>query len=339
MACPHMPVDGLVSTIIPVHNRPHLLREAVTSVIAQTYHQIEIVIVDDGLTDETYQVATALAAAQPDIVRRVRIDNSGPGQAREAGRRIARGEFIQYLDSDDLLLPDKFALQVGALRASPECGVAYGKTRFHAFGETPTDTAWKRTGEAIASMFPLFLCERWWDTSTPLYRRAVTDRAGPWLTLRSEEDWEYDCRIASQGIRLAWCPAFVSDTRTHSGEMLSWPTPQRRQHSLADRAIAQALIFQHACVAGISSELREMHDFVRSLFLLSRQCGAAGLGDEAARLFELALQASTPEHARAFDFRAYAMLARIAGWRGAGRVSEAVDRMRGMMRRTDRHVP
>ena len=77
----------------------------------------------------------------------------------------------------------------------------------------PADVAWKRTGERISTMFPSFLQSRWWDTSTPLYRRAVTDLAGPWTELRNEEDWEYDCRIASKGGRLHYCDAFVSDTR------------------------------------------------------------------------------------------------------------------------------
>ncbi len=76
-----------------------------------------------------------LAQAHADVLQVVRReDNGGPGLSRETGRRLARGEFIQYLDSDDILLPCKFALQVGALRDNPECGVAYGKTRLIADG-------------------------------------------------------------------------------------------------------------------------------------------------------------------------------------------------------------
>ena len=86
--------------------------------------------------------------------------------------------------------------------------------RVFTFTETSrADVAWKRTGERISTMFPSFLQSRWWDTSTPLYRREVTDLAGPWLALRNEEDWEYDCRIASKRGRLHYCDTFVSDTR------------------------------------------------------------------------------------------------------------------------------
>ena len=82
-----------------------MLREAVASVLRQTYRPIEIIIVDDGSTDETTRVADELASTYPFEVRALHVLNGGPGWAREAGRQVARGEFIQYLDSDDLLWP------------------------------------------------------------------------------------------------------------------------------------------------------------------------------------------------------------------------------------------
>src|SRR5437588_4041721 len=101
---------SLVSTIIPVFNRPALLVEAVASVLAQSYRPIEIIIVDDGSTDATPEVADRLAKQRAGIVRVIHIANGGPGLAREAGRLAARGGYIQHLDSDDLLLPEKFAM-------------------------------------------------------------------------------------------------------------------------------------------------------------------------------------------------------------------------------------
>ena len=81
-----MLVEGLVSTIIPVRDRPALLREAALSVLAQSYRPIEIIIVDDGSTDSTPAVASAMQCMYPREIRVARIPNGGPGAAREAGR-------------------------------------------------------------------------------------------------------------------------------------------------------------------------------------------------------------------------------------------------------------
>jgi glycosyltransferase involved in cell wall biosynthesis len=321
-----MLVEGLVSTIIPVHNRPALLRAAVASVLAQIYRPIEIIIVDDGSNDETGSQADALAEAHPEV-RAIHRENGGPGAARETGRLAARGEFIQYLDSDDLLLPIKFKLQVAGLRQHRDCGVSYGKTRFYAIGDPPTNAAYKRTGERIPTMFPSFLRSRWWSTSTALYRRALTDEAGRWTDLRNEEDWEYECRIASKGVRLYYCDAFVSDTRNTAGTHLS-AGGSSDPDKLKDRATAHKMILEHALTAGISQETSEMQHFARELFLLARQCGAAELDEEARTLFELARRASGTDRSRGIDFLLYGACARLVGWQAMGRLACRLDRLR-----------
>src|SRR4051812_15834192 len=156
-----------------------MLREAVASVLAQTYRPIEIIVVDDGSTDDTPSVIEDLAARHAEV-RGIRRTNGGPGLAREAGRGDARGEFIQYLDSDDLLMPRKFELQVAALEANPECGVAYGITRYRDANGNEIECSWKPANQIQKTIFPSFLVARWWDTPTPLYRRSICDAAGPW---------------------------------------------------------------------------------------------------------------------------------------------------------------
>ena len=206
-----MLVEGLVSTIIPVHNRPALLREAVASVLAQTYRPVEIIIVDDGSTDETGREAEALAEAHPEV-RAIHRENGGPGAARETGRLAARGEFIQYLDSDDLLLPKKFELQVAGLATD----AVIAPSRMEKRASTLTATAplmWHGSGpgSGFRRCFHRF-CSRVGGVHRPRFTGGdVTDLAGPWTELRNEEDWEYDCRIASNGGRLHYCDAFVSD--------------------------------------------------------------------------------------------------------------------------------
>lgn len=132
---------GLVSTIIPTYNRPAMLREAVASVLEQTYRPIEIIISDDGSGPEARAAADELQRTHPDIVQVTYNKNQGAGPAREAGRQKARGEFIQYLDSDDLLLPGKFEVQVAALHEKPYCGIAYGWTRLTVEGRVSISPA------------------------------------------------------------------------------------------------------------------------------------------------------------------------------------------------------
>jgi glycosyltransferase involved in cell wall biosynthesis len=317
----------LVSTIIPVFNRESLLREAVHSVLLQTYRPIEIVIVDDGSTDETKNVVVELGNEHSCIVKVSRISNSGPGAAREAGRRMATGDFVQYLDSDDLLLPEKFSLQVAGLLEHPEYAISYCKTRYRNREGHIVSEAFKRTGECIDTIFPSMLLGRWWDTSTPLYRTSVTDSVGPWGNFQNEEDWEYDCRIGAGGIRLHYVPRVLSETREHSGERAS-DDGSVDPRKLSSRAEVHELIYKHARVAGVGESSPEMQRFSRALFLLCRQCGAVGLGDLSRRLLQLSRMASGAPNRIGFDYLIYQIAARIVGWRVMGVVSRYIDNLR-----------
>ena len=330
-------VDHLVSTIIPVYNRPAQLREAVTSVLSQCYRPIEVLIVDDGSTNgTTLRVAKEIAAENPGVVRVFAETNGGPGVARERGCQMAQGEFIQYLDSDDLLLPGKFSAQVKALRAQPTADVAYGITFFRDSSGCLNPEPHKDTGKQIATMFPRILNSRWWETATPLYRAEVCERAGAWTTLRLEEDWEYDCRVASLGGRLAWCPVPVSEHRDHGGVRLSRGTALDAVR-LRQRAEAQQQIFGHAKAYGLTPDSPEMKMFSRSLFLLARQCGAARLPVQSRHLFDLARQAAGIKRARGVDFWLYALLATAVGWSATGAMSGWLDNRRRRNATTPKH--
>ncbi|MEA2413857.1 MAG: hypothetical protein QOI58_514 [Thermoanaerobaculia bacterium] len=309
----------LISTIIPVFNRPGMLAEAVDSVLAQTYRPIEIVIVDDGSTDDTPRMIEELAARHPEV-RGIRKPNGGPGLAREAGRTEASGGFIQYLDSDDLLMPRKFEIQVAALEAHPECGVAYGITRYRDAKGNEIECTWKPANQIQKTIFPSFLVARWWDTPTPLYRRSVCDAAGPWTSLRHEEDWEYDCRVGATGALLAYVDEVVVEIRDHSDGRLSGGGGDNRE-TLRDRAQAHALIASHARRAGVSPDAVEMQIFARELFHLARQCGAAGLTAESKLLVDIAASLSP-----SLDLRVYGIAARIVGWQRVGRAAEWIRR-------------
>lgn len=317
-------VPDLVSTIIPAYNRPALVREAVQSVLEQTHRPIEIIIVDDESTDDTPARIRELVYAYPEIIRTVRQENGGPGVARETGRKLAHGEFIQYLDSDDLLLPRKFEKQVAMFHRHPDTGVAYCKTYEVEIGAELAGAPSARTGERFTNLFPHLLTGRIWQTATPLFRRSLSDRVGPWTNQRQEEDWEYDSRIAALRTQLVWNDEFLCVHRHHGGERAGG-------NSLGDpvkmrwRANTQRLLFERATETGIDCKCPEMQQFSRSLFLLARQCGAAGLGGESRRLFELSRTASGPERALARDFQVYRLLTTFFGWRLVGRICCRLD--------------
>lgn len=314
-------MSGLVSAIIPVYNRASMLREAVASVLTQTYTEFEIIIVDDASTDDTARVIDELRTLDVRI-RSVRRVNGGAGLARESGRQEARGEFIQYLDSDDLLAPRKFEVQVAALRAQPDASVAYGLTRYRDAAGREIACDWKPANQIQTTIFPSFLIARWWETLSPLYRRSVTDATGPWTSLRLEEDWEYDCRVGALGVTLAYVDEVVGEHRDHPEGRLSrgaGDNPAR----LRDRAVAHERIAAHAHRAGVDRTSPEFQSFARELFHMARQCGAAGLTDESRRLVETARGISS-----ARDLRIYQLAAGTIGWRRAGRAAAWIERRR-----------
>ena len=311
-------MGNLVSILIPVFNRAAMLREAVASVLAQTHRPIEILIVDDGSTDDTPAAADALGREHADVIRVFHRPNGGAGAARETARMAIRGDFVQHLDSDDLLLPRKLEQQVAALHAQPHCSAAYGWTRFRHRDGRVEEKPWKRSGERIETMFPAMLALRWWDTPTPLYRASLIREAGPWTDLRVEEDWEYDCRIAARGVALAYVPEWVCEVRQHDAGHVSGRADAA---TLRDRARAHLLMLEHARTAGLSNDSPEMRHFARDLFHIARQCGAAGLGHESRDLVRAAQSIS-----RARDLRIYALAGRVFGWRRMARIAQMLDR-------------
>jgi glycosyltransferase involved in cell wall biosynthesis len=112
-----------VSVIIPTYNRAHVICRAIDSVLAQTYPDYEIIVVDDGSTDQTAHVLSFYT----DRIRYIYQANGGVSKAREnTGIKAAAGEYICFLDSDDAFLPNKLELQVGYLDNHPEIDVVLG---------------------------------------------------------------------------------------------------------------------------------------------------------------------------------------------------------------------
>lgn len=195
-----------VSVVIPTYNRAHFLGAAVASVRAQTYPCLEIVVVDDGSTDDTARVVAALGEG----IRYVRQTNAGPGVARNTGIQAARGDFVAFLDTDDRWLPEKTALQVAVLQRESgvalvgadmaiedERGTVQVASNFELRGLKGLFT--ELAGRAVPDAPRRLLAINFINTSTVLARRQVLlDTRGFDPRLRYGEDLELWLRIAAQ---------------------------------------------------------------------------------------------------------------------------------------------
>lgn len=155
----------LISVIIPVYNGERYLAEAIESVLAQTYRPIEIVVVDDGSTDSSADVAERFSPP----VRYCFQPNSGPAAARNTGLKMARGDIIGFLDQDDIWPAGKLALQVARLIENPSLEIVLGRTQIMLLsGATDGKQEFKEFATPWISML----------LSSALFRKSVFDKVG-----------------------------------------------------------------------------------------------------------------------------------------------------------------
>ncbi|MGY8662683.1 glycosyltransferase family A protein [Bradyrhizobium sp. UFLA05-109] len=124
-------VDPTVSAIIIVYNGAEFLRDAIDSIVVQTLRDWELIVVDDGSTDESASIAEEYVTARPQQIRLVQHadgENHGTGSARNLGVANARGKYIGFLDADDVWLPNKLEEQLAILKADASLGMVYGRT-------------------------------------------------------------------------------------------------------------------------------------------------------------------------------------------------------------------
>ncbi len=209
----------LVTVIIPCYNDAEYLPYAVGAVLSQTHRNLEVLIVDDGSTDNTTTVATDLTGADA-RVRYLCGTHGGPSSARNHGVRSCTGEYLQFLDADDALAPEKLEFQVAYLQDNPDVGIVYNDVRYfstddlHARRLALRDLAKHDRGAdswvAALAVQPRPVLEKLLDqnicpVNCPLVRRDVISRVGMWNErLRAMEDWEYWLRCAAAGVVFAY---------------------------------------------------------------------------------------------------------------------------------------
>ncbi len=209
--------SGLISVVIPTWNRGDLIIESLESVKAQTYRPIEILVIDDGSTDNTASTVCQWWNSRAEEGIRLIYDRQphrGAPAARNRGLQISTGEFIQFLDSDDLVHPSKFEVQWRALDEGAYDFVWSGTGSFERVVRFDVEPF---SGRPCQSLVSEFIWAPVWITSSGLYRRSLCLALGPWdESLPLWQDWEYNLRIACRQSRIRYAPGVLSLHRTHS---------------------------------------------------------------------------------------------------------------------------
>lgn len=210
---------NLVTIIIPTYNRAFLLAETLDTVINQSYRPIECIIIDDGSTDNTKQLVNVYMEENCDkdlkIIYKNQV-NSGAPAARNLGTKIASGAYIQYLDSDDLLYPDKIREQVNYLKKHQTCdGV---------FGDWEHGTLEKKViinGQKDEDMIAQFYGGRVIHTLSFLFTRNIIEKIGEWdINLKRNQEIDFHLRGVLVGGKFDYHPLITGLWREHEGERI-----------------------------------------------------------------------------------------------------------------------
>ena len=232
-------IPGLISIIIPTYNRASLITASLDSVLAQTYRPIEIILVDDGSSDNTREVVTewALKADVGLAVRYFHQANQGGCAARNRGLVESQGEFVNFLDSDDRLLPGALQRKVDCLRSSaaPYC---YDRGE-RVDGEGKPLGYHGRPWTAYGGLF--FLTYHF-DAAGPLIRRSLCIQVGPWHdSLSGSQEVEYFARLKLHGGRGTFLDEVGHVVVEHAGSRIT-NSPQYMRDALKVRELILSTI-------------------------------------------------------------------------------------------------
>jgi len=200
-----MTEGSLVSCVVPVYNGERYLREALDSILAQTYRPLELIVVDSGSTDGSVQAVS-------DYGRQIRLlvqDRAGPAAARNLGLGAAQGEFIAFLDQDDLWHPDKLARQMARFHACPALDVCITHIQVFWMPEMSREEQ-RLKGHQRMQPLPGYV------TTTLLARQTVFENVGPFdATLWFADGTNWFLRAAEQGVVVELLPDVLVYHRMH----------------------------------------------------------------------------------------------------------------------------
>lgn len=198
-----------LSVIIPVFNGAAFLGDAIESVLVQDHDCLQVIVVDDGSTDDTATVAATFG----ERVLYQRQENAGAASARNRGLSMATGRFIAFLDADDLFMPEKFAQQLTRLDAHPECEIVIGLQQYESLERSDGEVVRiERPGNNPDGLSLQLGCA--------LFRREVFDKVGHFnAALRYCDDWDWFLRAREMGVGILIHRDLVLRQRLHANNL------------------------------------------------------------------------------------------------------------------------
>jgi glycosyltransferase involved in cell wall biosynthesis len=241
-------MEPLVTTIIPCYNGARFLDEALASVLAQSYANQEVIVVDDGSTDNSGEIAARYAD-----VRYIRQKNSGVAAARNTGIRHSRGDYIVLLDQDDRLLPCALESNLRCLLDRPECAFAFGDAQsIDAYG-SPLPHGSSCPHEGTDHYLSLLQGNYIWTPGVAMYRRQLRDGLLRFDTAAEpSDDFDLNLRVArkyaafhNNAVVLEYRVHDTSMGRRHALMLESGVTVVRRQNRWVQRDLQSREAISH----------------------------------------------------------------------------------------------
>jgi len=317
-------MEPLVSILIPAYNAQDWIGETIESAIAQTWSRKEIIVVDDGSSDETLKIARSFASKNVAVINQ---SNQGAAAARNRAFSISQGEFIQWLDADDLISPNKISAQMARadeanakqlLLSSGWAYFAYRPYRARFVKSSlwrdlsPIEWLLRKLGENLHM-----------QTATWLVSRENTKAAGPWDTrLLGDDDGEYFCRVLLASRGTIFVPESKVYYRVTSGRRLSYigQSPRKMEahflsmqmHIKYIRSLEESERVRRACVNYLRTWLPDFYVEGSELVKLAQEL-AESLGGEL----------KAPQ----FSWK-YAWIQRVLGWTAARRTQLHYNRIK-----------
>jgi glycosyltransferase involved in cell wall biosynthesis len=305
-------MSTMVSILIPAYNAENWVRECIESALSQTWSNKEIIIVDDGSRDNTFEIASAYGSKNVKVVTQ---ENSGACKTRNKALSLAQGDYIQWLDADDVLHPEKIAIQIKEAIKEGNRGILYS-SKYGKFFTSITRVKYEANGlwedlDPIEWIIRKFRDNLWMQTSVWLVSRELTMSAGDWdERLSLDDDGEYFCRVVALSEKVRFITDAIIYYRIGNAGSLSRTVSKKACESLLSSlrlcfgyllSLENSARTREACLKELQREYiyfyPEHEDLIRLANSLAKEMGGI----------------LTPPH---LDLR-YSIIKAVMGWKTA----------------------